>query len=32
MCKTCERHYPELYTDKPVAKPGKEKKASPKKK
>jgi len=30
MCKTCRRHHPELYTDKPVAKPGK--KATPKKK
>jgi len=29
MCKTCRRHHPELYTDKPAAKPGKEKKASP---
>jgi predicted heme/steroid binding protein len=32
MCNTCRRHHPELYTDKPVAKPGKEKKAPPKKK
>ena len=32
MCKTCKTHNPELYTDKPVAKPGKEKKAPPKKK
>jgi len=30
MCKTCKTHNPELYTDKPVAKP--EKKATPKKK
>jgi len=32
MCKTCKTHNPELYTDKPVAKPGKEKKAPPTKK
>jgi hypothetical protein len=32
MCNTCKRHHPELYTDKPIEKPGKEKKASPKKK
>jgi hypothetical protein len=32
MCKTCRSHHPELYTDKPVAKPGKKEKAAPKKK
>jgi hypothetical protein len=32
MCKTCRRHHPELYTNKSVAKPEKEKKAPPKKK
>jgi hypothetical protein len=30
MCQTCRRHHPELYTDKPVAKP--KKKATAKKK
>jgi hypothetical protein len=30
MCDTCRRHHPELYKDKPEAKPGK--KATPKKK
>jgi hypothetical protein len=30
MCNTCRRHHPELYTDKPEAKPAK--KATPKKK
>jgi hypothetical protein len=32
MCKTCERHNPDLRTNKPVAKPEKEKKAPAKKK
>ena len=33
MCKTCRRHHPELYVDKPEAKPEeKAKKATPKKK
>jgi len=32
MCQTCKRHHPELYVDKPAAKPEKEKKAPPKKK
>jgi len=32
MCKTCRQHNPELYGDKPVAKPEKEKKTPPKKK
>jgi hypothetical protein len=32
MCQTCRRHHPELYADKPAAKPAKVKKASPKKK
>jgi hypothetical protein len=31
MCKTCRTHHPELYTDKPGAKPKKEKKAPAKK-
>jgi hypothetical protein len=25
MCRTCRRHHPELYTDKPVAKTTKKK-------
>jgi hypothetical protein len=32
MCKTCRRHHPELYADKPAAKPKTTKKAVPKKK
>jgi hypothetical protein len=32
MCQTCRRHHPELYVDKPAAKPEKVKKAPPKKK
>jgi hypothetical protein len=32
MCKTCRKHHPELYTDKPVDKTEKEKKAPAKKK
>ena len=32
MCKTCERHNPDLHTNKPVVKPKKEEKAPPKKK
>jgi hypothetical protein len=33
MCNTCRRHHPELYTDKPAAKPAAPaKKAPPKKK
>jgi hypothetical protein len=32
MCKTCKKHHPELYTDKPVEKTEREKKAPPKKK
>jgi len=33
MCDTCRRHHPELYADKPAAKPAKVvKKAAPKKK
>jgi hypothetical protein len=32
MCKTCRKHHPEPYTDKPATKPEKPKKATPKKK
>jgi hypothetical protein len=32
MCNTCKTHNPELYPDKPIAKPKKAKKAPPKKK
>jgi hypothetical protein len=32
MCKTCRKHHPELYTDKPAVMPDKAKKATPKKK
>jgi len=32
MCQTCRRHHPELYADKPAAKPKKEKKPPAKKK
>ena len=32
MCQTCRRHHPELYVDKPAAKPEKVKGAPAKKK
>jgi hypothetical protein len=32
MCKTCRKHHPELYTDKPAEKPQKAKKTAAKKK
>ena len=32
MCQTCRRHHPELYVNKPAAKPGKAKEAKPSKK
>lgn len=32
MCKTCRKHHPELYIDKPEEKPEKAKKATPAKK
>lgn len=32
MCNTCRTHHPELYTDKPAAKPEKAKKTPAKKK
>jgi hypothetical protein len=32
MCQTCRKHHPELYVDKPAAKPAPAKKAAPKKK
>jgi hypothetical protein len=32
MCSTCRRHHPELYKDKPAAKPEPAKKAPSKKK
>ena len=31
MCKTCKTHHPELYADKPAAKPKKAEQATPKK-
>jgi hypothetical protein len=32
MCKTCRKHHPELYVDKPETKPEKTKKVTPAKK